>query len=62
MLNLTRQVYLEGNGYALCLRNDRFEITSLHLMDSYLSRPQLAYNGEVFYRLYGNQIISRRLD
>jgi HK97 family phage portal protein len=62
MLNATRQLYLDGNAYALCLRNDRFEISSIHLMDSRLSRPQLAYDGEVFYRLYGNQIIARRLD
>src|SRR6516165_1717332 len=62
MLNATRQLYLDGNAYALCLRNDRFEIDQLHLMDSRVSRPQLAYNGEVFYRLYGNQVIERRLD
>src|SRR6516165_6967634 len=62
MLNATRQLYLDGNAYALALRNDRFEIDQLHLMDSRVSRPQLAYNGEVFYRLYGNQVIARRLD
>jgi HK97 family phage portal protein len=61
LLNATRQLYLDGNAYALALRNDRFEIDELHLMDSTISRPQLAYNGEVFYRLYGNQIIARRL-
>src|SRR6516225_444250 len=62
MLNAVRQLYLDGNAYALALRNDRFEINELHLMDSRLSRPQLAYDGEVFYRLYGNQVIARRLD
>jgi HK97 family phage portal protein len=61
MLNATRQLYLDGNAYALALRNDRYEINELHLMDSRLSRPQLAYDGEVFYRLYGNQVIARRL-
>jgi HK97 family phage portal protein len=59
-LNATRQLYLEGNAYALALRNSRYEINELHLMDSYLSRPQLAPNGEIFYRLHGNQIIERR--
>jgi HK97 family phage portal protein len=62
MLNATRQLYSEGNAYALALRNARFEIDELHLMDSVLSRPQLAYNGEIFYRLYGNQVIERRLN
>jgi HK97 family phage portal protein len=62
MLNLTRMLYMDGNAYCLGLRNDRFEIAELHLMDSYISRPQLAYNGEVFYRLAGNQIIERRLN
>ena len=36
LLNVTRQLYLDGNSYALCLRNDRNEITELHLMDSML--------------------------
>src|SRR3954451_10558881 len=62
MLNATRQLYLDGNAYALALRNDRYEITELLLMDSMLSRPQLAVTGDVFYRLAGNQIIERRLD
>jgi HK97 family phage portal protein len=62
LLNATRQLYSEGNAYALALRNDRFEIDELHLMDSMVSRPQLAVDGEIFYRLYGNQIIARRLD
>jgi HK97 family phage portal protein len=61
LLNATRQLYLDGNAYALALPNERFEINQLHLMDSRLSRPQLAVDGEVFYRLYGNQVIARRL-
>jgi HK97 family phage portal protein len=61
LLNATRQLYLDGNAYALAQRNDRFEINQLHLMDSRLSRPQLAVDGEIFYRLYGNQVVGRRL-
>src|SRR5262252_6312838 len=53
MLNLTRFLYLDGNAYALALRNDRYEIAELHLMDSRQSRPQLAVTGDVFYRLAG---------
>jgi phage portal protein BeeE len=61
LLNAVRQLYLDGNAYALCLRNDRFEISELHLMDSTLSRPQLAADGSIFYRLKGNQVIERQL-
>jgi HK97 family phage portal protein len=61
LLNATRQLYLDGNSYALCLRNDRNEITELHLMDSLLCYPQLATTGDIFYKLAGNQIIEREL-
>jgi HK97 family phage portal protein len=61
MLNLTRQLFLNGNAYALALRNSRFEVDELHLMDSRLSRPQLAETGDVFYHLGGNMIIERQL-
>ena len=61
MLNATRSLYLEGNAYALALRNARFEIDELHLMDPLLSYPRLASNGEIFYQLYGNQVIEKRL-
>jgi HK97 family phage portal protein len=62
MLNAVRQLYLDGNAYALGLRNDRFEISELHLMDSALSFPQLAVNGEVFYKLAGNAVIERQIE
>ena len=38
ILNLVRQLYTDGNAYALCLRNDRFEIVELHLMLSTMCR------------------------
>jgi HK97 family phage portal protein len=62
LLNATRYLYLEGNAYALALRNSRFEVDSLHLMDSRQCTPQLAVNGEIFYHLAGNDIIARRLE
>src|SRR5262245_47364970 len=62
LLNVTRFLYLDGNAYALALRNDRFEISSLHLMDSRQCEPQLAVNGEVFYHLGGNDVIQKRLE
>jgi HK97 family phage portal protein len=62
MLNATRWLYLNGNAYALALRNSRYEIDELHLMDSNQSFPRVAANGEVFYDLHGNDIIDRRLN
>jgi HK97 family phage portal protein len=61
MLNLTRSLYLDGNAYALALRNDRYEVSELHLMHPRESGPQLAVTGDVFYRLGGNEIIQRRI-
>lgn len=61
MLNMTRCLYLDGNAYALALRNDRYEISELHIMDPRQSKPQLAVTGDVFYRLGGNQIIEQRI-
>ena len=62
MLNLTRSLYLDGNAYALGLRNDRFEITELHLMGPRESAPQIVrQTGDVFYRLGGNDVIDQRL-
>ncbi|WP_080663708.1 phage portal protein [Bradyrhizobium elkanii] len=61
LLNATRSLYLDGNTYALGLRNDRYEIDELHLMNSTLSHPRLADNGEIFYQLYGNDVINQKL-
>ena len=60
-LNLTRWLYCEGNAYALALRNDRNEITELHLMASSQSKAAVADGGEIFYQLGGNEVIDRRL-
>jgi HK97 family phage portal protein len=62
LLNATRMLYLDGNCYALALRNARYEIDELHLMDSNMSFPRVAENGEIFYSLEGNDIIARRLN
>jgi HK97 family phage portal protein len=61
LLNATRGLYLTGNAYALALRNDRFEVSELHLMNPDLSYPRVAYNGEIFYTLNGNDVIAMRL-
>jgi HK97 family phage portal protein len=59
--NLVRQLYTDGNAYALALRNDRFEADELHLMDSRLCLPVVSVDGDVFYRLAGNEVIARQL-
>jgi HK97 family phage portal protein len=61
LLNTVRSLYLDGNAYGLCLRNDRFEIDEIHLMKPEQSFPRLAVNGEIFYQLHGNDVISARL-
>jgi HK97 family phage portal protein len=61
ILNAVRMLYVEGNAYALALRNDRFEVSELHLMDPLRSRPQVATTGDVFYELGGNAVIDRQL-
>jgi len=60
MLNMVRQLYLTGNSYALALRNDRFEIDELHLMNPEACYPRLAETGDIFYWLYGNDIVNKR--
>jgi HK97 family phage portal protein len=61
MLNLTRSLYLDGNAYALGLRNDRYEISELHLMSPQMSSPQVVRDsGEIFYRLGGNDVVDMR--
>src|SRR5215472_2981862 len=62
MLNLVRNLYVEGNALALALRSERFEITELHLMDPRQSSPFVVRNeddndAEIFYRLGGNVVV-----
>jgi HK97 family phage portal protein len=59
LLNATRSLYLDGNAYALALRNSRYEITELHLMNPTRSYPRVAETGDIFYDLGGNDIIDR---
>jgi HK97 family phage portal protein len=59
MLNIVRSLYLNGNAYALALRNDRYEISELHMMNPEMSYPRLADNGEIFYWLAGNDVVAR---
>lgn len=60
MLNMTRGLYASGSSFALAVRNNRFEISELHLMDARRSYAAVAEDGSVFYHLAGNEIIERR--
>ena len=60
-MNAVRSLYMDGNAYALALRNDRFEVIELHLMDPRQSTPQIAISGDIFYHLAGNDVIDAQL-
>lgn len=60
LLNAVRQLYLQGNAYALALRNSRYEIDQLHLMDNRYCRALIDGEGEVHYQLGGNWIVQNR--
>jgi HK97 family phage portal protein len=59
MLSTVRDLYGDGNAFALALRNDRYEIDELHLMRASLCRPIVAEDGSIFYALAGNEVIAR---
>jgi HK97 family phage portal protein len=61
IFNAVRQLFLTGNAYAVALRNDRFEISELHLMHSRSSGVRVAVTGDVFYHLAGNEVLEARL-
>jgi HK97 family phage portal protein len=61
LLNATRSLYLEGNAYALALRNDRYEVSELHLMNPKMCWPQVAETGDIFYALGGNAVIAQQI-
>src|SRR5215471_18591232 len=57
MLNAVRSLYAAGNAFALALRDGRFEVESLHLMNPRMSAPLVAEDGSVFFRLAGNAVV-----
>ena len=60
LLNGTRELYQTGEWFALAIRNNRFEISEMHMMRSRQSRAHVAETGEIFYQLSGNPIVERR--
>src|SRR6185369_313341 len=57
ILNLVGYLYGDGNAYALAIRNNRFEVGELHLMDAASCEANVASNGQVFYSLAGNPVV-----
>lgn len=59
LMNAMRDLYQTGNVYAYAMRDERFSIIELHLMQS---RQCMAYlsEGEIFYALSGNPIVDQR--
>lgn len=60
LLNLTRTLYDKGETFAIGVRNNRGEISELHLMRD--GQARLADDGSIFYSLSGNEIVERRFD
>lgn len=60
LLNLTRRLYEKGEAFGLAIRNNRGEISELHLMRNGYAR--LAVDGSIFYDLGGNEIVQQRFD
>lgn len=61
VLNLVTSLYREGNAYALALRNNRFEISEVHLFDARISQPRVAVDGSLYFNLAGNPIVEKAI-
>lgn len=60
LLNGVRGLYGEGNWYALAFRNDRNEVSELHLMDpSKCDVSAITTEGSLYYNLGGNPVVDQ---
>ncbi|HEX2634801.1 MAG TPA: phage portal protein [Bradyrhizobium sp.] len=60
LMNLTRALYATGNAYAYAVRNNRAEITELHLMRD--GQVAIGEFGSIYYSLSGNEVVDNRFD
>lgn len=60
LLNLTRRLYANGDAFAVAIRNNRQEITEMHLMRT--GTALIAEEGSIFYSLGGNEVAEQRFD
>lgn len=58
-LYLTECLYREGAAFGLAIRNNRFEISEIHLMDPRRCFPRVDPAGALYYTLSGNEIVDR---
>lgn len=62
VLNLLRGELLEGNGYAVAIRDANFFIDSLHIASPKATTPLIAEDGSIFYGLQMSQVMQRLMD
>jgi len=62
MLYLVDCLYGDGQAFGLAIRNNRYEITEIHLMDPHRCAVSVGETGELFYSLGGNEIVERMFD
>jgi HK97 family phage portal protein len=60
LMNLTRRLYERGEAFAVVFRNNRNEISELHLMRE--GRAMIAGEGSIFYALWGNEVIASQFN
>lgn len=60
LLNLVRWLYEKGEGFAYGIRNERNEVTEIHLMAT--GMPFVGVDGSIYYALSGNEIAERRFN
>jgi len=58
-LYLTDCLYGEGAAFGLAIRNKRYEISEIHLMDPRACSVAVGASGELYYSLAGNAIVER---
>jgi HK97 family phage portal protein len=59
LLNLVRNLYANGEGFAVLLRNNRTEVAELHLVRQ--GKALIAEDGSIFYQLQGNEVLEKRV-
>jgi len=57
ILNLVRNLFIDGNSYHLAIRNSRFEPSELHPFDPRLSQAIVGKDQQIFYELAGNNVL-----
>jgi HK97 family phage portal protein len=60
LMNLTRRLYSRGEAFGLVIRNNRGEVSELHLMRDGIAT--IGADGSIFYGLSGNEIVQSRYD